>query len=82
MSTNNKATSSTVASHAGRVLSDPTASETAKSLAASALSQHSSKHQTGAAMEDLAARVLDSSKYSDGTKSLAGSVLSQANKAR
>jgi hypothetical protein len=82
MAINNKTTSTALASRAGRVLSDATASDTAKSLAASALSQCASGHQTGAAMEALAARVLDSRKYNKTTHSLAGSVLSQANKAR
>jgi hypothetical protein len=79
---NRKTTSSSVASEAARILKDPGASLTAKSLAGSALSQRSASHQTGASMEDLAARVLDSTKYNNTTKTLAGSVLSQANKER
>ena len=59
-----------------------TASKTAKSLAASALSQSSTKKQTGANMETKASNVLKSNKYSDKTKSLAASVLSQSNKER
>ena len=82
MAENHKVTSRTVASEAARVLSDTNSSATARSLAGSALSQRTSSHQTGGAMEDLASRVLDSSKYSDQTKSLAGSVLSQSNKDR
>ena len=79
---NHKQTSKPVASAAARILVDPSSSATARSLAASALSQRSPSHQTGAAMEDLASRVLDSTKYSDQTKSIAGSVLSQSNKQR
>lgn len=82
MMNNRKTTSPVVASAAARILMSPEASATAKALAASALSQRSPSHQTGARMEDLASRVLESSKYSPRTKSLAGSVLSQANKAR
>lgn len=79
---NHKTTSPNVASEAARILQDPGASATAKSLAGSALSQRTPSHQTGASMEDLASRVLDSPKYSDATKTLAGSVLSQSDKPR
>ena len=79
---NRKTTSPSVASRAARTLQSPSASATAKTLAASALSQRSPSHQTGAKVEDLASRVLDSQKYNAETKSLAGSVLSQANKQR
>jgi hypothetical protein len=79
---NSKKTSPSVGSQAARILQDPGASATAKSLAGSALSQRTASHQTGASVEDLASRVLDSSKYSEQTKSLAGSVLSQSNKER
>lgn len=82
MARNTKKTSGGVASQAASVLSDPNASATAKSLAASALSQTGNGKQTGAAMEDKASMVLQSSKYSDATKTLAGTVLSQSNKAR
>jgi hypothetical protein len=82
MGNNTRRTSNKVASTAGAVLANPAASATAKSLAASALSQTGTKRQTGADMEDKAARVLASEKYSDQTKTLAASVLSQSNKAR
>jgi hypothetical protein len=82
MSRNTKQTSPKVASQAGETLSDPNASATAKSLAASALAQSNTGKQTGAAMEDKASKVLQSTKYSDATKSLAGTVLSQSNKKR
>lgn len=79
---NKKQTSSDVSSLAGKTLADPHASNTAKKLAASALSQADQAKQTGAGMEDLASKVLHSNKYSQDTKSLAGSVLSQSNKER
>ena len=82
MGKNTKRTSSKVASQAAATLSDPNASATAKSLAASALAQFGTGKQTGAAMEDKASKVLQSDKYSDDTKSLAGTVLAQSNKAR
>ena len=82
MTANNHRTSESLASQAAKVLADPAASATAKSLAGSALSQRAPSHQTGESMEELASRVLDSSKYSDQTKSLAGSVLSQSNEDR
>ncbi len=65
---NHKKTSPSVGSQAARILSDPNSSNIAKALAASALSQRSPSHQTGASMEDLASRVLDSPKYSQETK--------------
>lgn len=82
MAQNTKKTSPKVASQAASVLGDPNASATAKSLAASALSQSGNGKQTGAAMEDKASKVLQSAKYSDATKTLAGTVLSQSNKLR
>jgi len=82
MGKNTKRTSSKVASQAAATLSDPNASATAKSLAASALAQSGTGKQTGSAMEDKASKVLQSDKYSDDTKSLAGTVLAQSNKAR
>jgi hypothetical protein len=82
MSKNTKQTSQGVGSLAARTLHDPSASQKARSLAASALSQSGTGKQTGAAMEDVAARVLQSPKYASDTKTLAASVLSQANKGR
>lgn len=82
MASNNKQTSNDVSLLAAKTLRDKNASNIAKSLAASALSQSRNKNQTGAEMEDLASRVLSSSKYSNETKTLAGSVLSQSNKKR
>lgn len=75
---NKKTTSAGVASRAAHTLNDNNASATAKSLAASALSQVNRGHQTGAAAEDLAARVLASTKYNEQTKEYAASVLSQS----
>lgn len=82
MGKNSKKTSPKIASKAAAVLHDRGASNIAKSLAASALSQSSSGKQTGAAMEDKASRVLSSDRYSEATKELAASVLSQSNKER
>ena len=82
MSTNKKVTSQKVSSLAGKILHSNSASQTAKSLAASALSQRQKGNQTGSQMEDLASKVLSSSKYSHKTKVIAGSVLSQSNKDR
>lgn len=82
MSKNTKRTSTRIGKLAAETLQDNQASQVAKSLAASALSQRSGDKQTGAKMEDVAARVLASDRYADGTKELAASVLSQANKQR
>lgn len=82
MSSNTRQTSGKIASLASETLQDASASQTAKSLAASALSQRDGDKQTGAQMEDLASRVLQSEKYSDNTKALAASVLSQSNRER
>jgi hypothetical protein len=82
MASNSKRTSGDIASRAAATLNDPSASATARSLAASALAQAGTGKQTGAKMEDKAAQVLSSNKYSANTKSLAGSVLAQSNKKR
>lgn len=82
MTRNLKQTSSKIASLASETLANKQASQVAKSLAASALSQRSSTKQTGAEMEALASKVLRSEKYADATRELAATVLSQANKER
>ncbi|MEH6706196.1 MAG: hypothetical protein V7691_15485 [Galbibacter orientalis] len=79
---NKKKSSSKIASHASKTLTDNQSSATAKKLAGSVLSQTKSKNQTGAKMEEFASFVLQSKKYNSDTKSLAGSVLSQSNKER
>lgn len=79
---NKKQTSNKVASNASKILRNPNSSATAKSLAASALSQSGTKKQTSSTMESKASTVLGSSKYSKTTKQMAGSVLSQSNKKR
>lgn len=79
---NTNQTSGRIAGLAAQTLQNNSASKTAKSLAASALSQTHTSRQTGAAIESLASTVLRSGKYSQETKELAGSVLSQANKVR
>jgi hypothetical protein len=82
MSRNKKQTSKDVASIAAETLNDQNASQIAKSLAGSVLSQFGNNNQTGSEMEDKAAAVIRSSKYNERTKTLAGSVLSQSNKER
>ncbi len=82
MPKNTKKSSPQIASLAAETLNDNNASEIAKSLAASVLSQCGTKKQTGSELEDLASKVLRSTKYSEDTKSLAASVLSQSNKKR
>ncbi len=79
---NKKITSEKIASLASDVLKDKNASDAAKSLAGSALSQVNKGNQTGSKLEDLAAVVLHSPKYRKEKKELAGSVLSQSNKKR
>jgi len=79
---NKKTTSEKIASLASQILHDNNASETARSLAGSALSQLNRGNQTGSKLEDIASKVLQSDKYNKETKELAGSVLSQSNKGR
>jgi hypothetical protein len=79
---NTKQTSPSVASLASVTLADSNSSKTAKSLAASLLSQSSTAKETGRNLEHLASVVLNSQKYSDTTRTLAASVLSQSNKNR
>ena len=55
MSKNTKQTSSRIGTLAAETLQDSRASQVAKSLAASALSQRSGDKQTGAKMDDVAA---------------------------
>jgi hypothetical protein len=82
MSKNTKQTSTRIGRLASKTLQSSSASQVAKSLAASALAQRSGDRQTGAKMEDTAARVLASDHSAKDTKVLAASVLSQANKQR
>lgn len=79
---NQKVTSPKLASQAAATLRGNSASNIAKRLAASALSQAQRGNQTGKSMETTASKVLRSSKYSDDTKALAASLLSQANSER
>ncbi len=79
---NKKVTTHPISSLASEVLRNPNASETAKSLAASALSQSQKGNETSKEMATLASNVLGSEKYSQTTKELAGSVLSQADPRR
>jgi len=82
MSKNTKQTSTRIGRLASETLHNSSASQVAKSLAASALSQRGGDRQTGAKMEDTAARVLAGDRYAKETKELAASVLSQASKQR
>lgn len=82
MSKNMKSSSNAITKLAVETLKDPNASDIAKSLAGSILSQSGTNKQTSAEMEDKASKVLRSDKYSEDTRSLAGSVLSQSNKER
>lgn len=82
MGKNTKQSSADIAKLAASTLADQNASNIAKSLAASVLSQTNTDKQTGAELESKASMVLQSDKYSNSTKSLAASVLSQSNKAR
>ena len=79
---NNKVSSPSLASVAAKILHDKSASDVAKSLAGSVLSQANKGNETGKEMEKVASDVLKSNKYSAETKSLAGSVVSQSEKAR
>lgn len=79
---NDKKTSSDVASLASQVLRDPNASAIAKQMAASALAQRSTTKMTGSEVEHRAGQVLQSEKYSETTKKLAASVVSQSDKKR
>ena len=78
----NRQSGAKVTHQAARTLSNPNASATAKSLAASVVAQAHTGKETGKAMEAKASKVLQSDKFSDATKSLAGSVLAQSNKKR
>ena len=82
MSVNPKKPSPPITSLAATTLNNENSSQTAKSLAASLVSQSGTNKQTGAELEDLASKVLRSDKYSEDTKKLAASVLSQSNKER
>lgn len=82
MTKNTKHTAERIASLAAETLQNSNASQTARSLAGSALAQSGGDKQTGAEMESLASKVLRSDKYAEATKELAASVLSQSNKER
>lgn len=75
-----KQTTSSIASLAGKVMSNPNSSKIQLELAGSALAQYKSNKVTSEHMEAKASLVLQSSKYSAETKGLAASVLSQSTK--
>ena len=79
---NNKKTSSGVASMAVKALSNPNTSAIQKNLAASAPSLTGTKNQTGKVMETVASNVLNSNKCSNETKTFAASLLAQSNRKR
>lgn len=78
---NVKQSSAKTASLAAKTLQDPNASKIQKSLAASVISQSSTRKVTSAEMEATAAKALEY-RSAELTKTLAGSVLAQADKAR
>lgn len=82
MARNTNQSSPEIANLAASTMNDPRASQVAKQLAASVLSQAKFGKQTGADLQTVASRVLQSSKYSSDTKSLAASVLAQSTKDR
>lgn len=82
MAKNTKQSGTKVTHQAAKTLANPNASATAKSLAASVVSQAHTGKETGKAMETKASKALQSGTSSKATKSLAGSVLSQSNKKR
>ena len=71
-------TSAMVASSAGKILASKSASPTAKTLAASALSQRNANNQSGNASASVASKVLKDPKSTPAEKSLAASTLTQA----
>lgn len=70
-------TSRSMASTAGKALSNPGASAQQKSLAGSVLAQSGNGKQTSPAVAGTAAKALDDGRSNATTKSLAGSALSQ-----
>lgn len=79
-SMNKKNTSERIAHLASETLKDNNASETAKTLAGSALSQVQRGFQPSDEVQHLAGTVLGSTKYSEETKELAASIVSQSPK--
>ena len=71
-------TSAKVASSAGKVLASKSASPTAKTLAASVLSQRNTNNQSGNTSTSVASKVLKDPKSTPAEKSLAASTLTQA----
>lgn len=80
--TNEKQTSTEMASKAAKILNDDNASKIQKTLAGSVLAQARTNKETGKNMETTASNVLKSNKYNDETKGLAASLVSQSNKNR
>ena len=76
--TKKEKTSEKLASHSSKVMRDPYATKTAKSLAGSALSQTRTDKKTSSKVATKASEVMNDKRSSQSSKSLAGSVLSQA----
>ena len=77
---NNEKTGSAAAGAAARVLKDATASKSAKTAAASALTQSKSSEVTGKKAASAAGKVLHDAKASKDAKSAAASALTQRKK--
>ena len=71
-------TSVKVASSAGKILRSKSASPTAKTLAASALSQRNANNKSSKTTGSVASKVLNDPKSTPAEKSLAASTLTQA----
>ena len=76
--TKKEKTSEKLASHSSKVMRDPYATKTSKSLAGSALSQTRTDKKTSSKVATKASEVMNDKRSSKSSKSLAGSVLSQA----
>lgn len=76
-----KGTAQRIAKLAAKVLDNPASSKTAKTVAASALTQSKAPGETTSAkVATAAAKVLNDGRFSDDAKTLAASVLSQRKK--
>lgn len=76
-----KKTAKQIAATASRVLDDPQASKSAKTVAASALTQSKAPNETTSArVAKVASRIMQDGRFSDDAKTLAASVLSQRKK--
>lgn len=74
---NREKTSPRIASKASAVLGDPKASSTAKSVAASALSQAGARKETSVNVASKASKLMEDGRSNSANKSIAASVLTQ-----